>query len=122
MTIPSTPLRPGREGQRERGRRRAATRRERERVQRIVAKATLAASPVGRLVRSVPRDPAGPHSTGLTDNERRGLHMAGAIQVTPEQLQSISGQLNSGSSEVESILSQLAAVVSPLQGEWVGQA
>jgi WXG100 family type VII secretion target len=48
--------------------------------------------------------------------------MAGLISVTPEQLQSIATQLNSGASEVESILNQLAQLVSPLQSEWVGQA
>ncbi|HET6964778.1 MAG TPA: WXG100 family type VII secretion target [Acidimicrobiales bacterium] len=45
-----------------------------------------------------------------------------AISVTPEQLQQISAQLTSGAGEVESILSQLAGYVSPLQGDWVGQA
>jgi WXG100 family type VII secretion target len=45
-----------------------------------------------------------------------------AISVTPEQLQQISAQLTSGASEVESILGQLAGYVSPLQGDWVGQA
>ena len=45
-----------------------------------------------------------------------------AISVTPEQLQQISAQLTSGASEVESILQQLAGYVSPLQGDWVGQA
>ncbi len=45
-----------------------------------------------------------------------------AISVTPEQLQQISAQLTSGAGEVESILSTLAGQVSPLQGDWVGQA
>jgi WXG100 family type VII secretion target len=45
-----------------------------------------------------------------------------AIQVTPEQLEQIAGQLSSGAGEVESILGTLAAYVAPLQGEWVGQA
>ena len=45
-----------------------------------------------------------------------------AISVTPEQLHTIGGQLTSGASEVESILAQLASYVSPLQGDWVGQA
>jgi ESAT-6 family protein len=48
--------------------------------------------------------------------------MAGAISVTPEQLHTIAGQLTSGASEVESLLGQLASYVSPLQGDWVGQA
>jgi WXG100 family type VII secretion target len=48
--------------------------------------------------------------------------MAGSITVTPEQLQEISSQLVSGASEIESILSQLANVVSPLHSEWVGAA
>ena len=48
--------------------------------------------------------------------------MASGITVTPEQLQQISAQLTSGASEVESILSQLANAVSPLQSEWVGAA
>jgi WXG100 family type VII secretion target len=45
-----------------------------------------------------------------------------AISVTPEQLQQISSQLSNGAGEVESILSQLASYVMPLQGDWVGQA
>jgi WXG100 family type VII secretion target len=48
--------------------------------------------------------------------------VAGTISVTPEQLQQISAQLTSGAGEVESILSQLAGYVAPLQGDWVGQA
>lgn len=48
--------------------------------------------------------------------------MAGGITVTPEQLQSISGQLSSGEAEIESILGQLANQVAPLGTDWVGQA
>ena len=44
------------------------------------------------------------------------------IVVTPEQLQSVAGQLNSGAANIESILSQLAAQVAPLQSEWQGVA
>jgi WXG100 family type VII secretion target len=45
-----------------------------------------------------------------------------AISVTPDQLHQISSQLTSGAGDVESILAQLAGYVSPLQGDWVGQA
>jgi WXG100 family type VII secretion target len=48
--------------------------------------------------------------------------MAGAITVTPAQLQQIAGQLTTGAGEVESILSTLAGYVSPLQADWIGQA
>jgi len=48
--------------------------------------------------------------------------MAGSIAVTPEQLQTISGQLTSGAGEVESILATLAGYVAPLQADWVGAA
>ncbi len=48
--------------------------------------------------------------------------MAGGITVTPDQLRTISAQLNSGSSEVESILNQLAGYISPLRTDWVGAA
>jgi WXG100 family type VII secretion target len=44
------------------------------------------------------------------------------IAVTPEQLQSVAGQLNGGAANIESILSQLAAQVAPLQSEWQGVA
>src|SRR5919199_5874734 len=44
------------------------------------------------------------------------------IAVTPEQLQSVASQLNAGAANIESILSQLAAQVAPLQGEWQGIA
>ena len=39
------------------------------------------------------------------------------IAVTPEQLQSVSGQLNAGASNIESTLSQLEGQVAPLQSE-----
>ncbi|MCU1491933.1 MAG: hypothetical protein JWM85_3338 [Acidimicrobiaceae bacterium] len=48
--------------------------------------------------------------------------MPGGIAVTPEQLASISAQLSSGAQEVESMLAQLAGVVSPLQTDWQGAA
>lgn len=48
--------------------------------------------------------------------------MAGGITVTPEQLQSISAQLTTGESDIESILSQLAGAVAPLGSTWVGAA
>ena len=44
------------------------------------------------------------------------------IAVTPEQLQSVSAQLNAGASNIESTLSSLAAQVAPLQSEWQGVA
>jgi WXG100 family type VII secretion target len=44
------------------------------------------------------------------------------IAVTPEQLQSVAGQLNAGAANIESTLSQLAAQVAPLQSEWQGVA
>ncbi len=47
---------------------------------------------------------------------------AGNIRVTPEQLQSISGQLQSGAGEIESINSQLKSQVAPLGGDWAGVA
>jgi len=46
--------------------------------------------------------------------------MAGGIVVTPEQLQSVSGQLNSGAANVESLLQQLASQVEPLGADWAG--
>jgi WXG100 family type VII secretion target len=44
------------------------------------------------------------------------------ILVTPEQLQQISGQLNSGATSIESMLSQLQTQVLPLRSEWRGEA
>jgi len=44
------------------------------------------------------------------------------IRVTPEQLQSVSAQLNSGSANIESTLSQLASQVAPLGSDWAGVA
>jgi len=46
----------------------------------------------------------------------------GNILVTPEQLHGVSGQLNAGAGNIESILSQLAGQVAPLQSEWRGVA
>src|SRR3954470_24268629 len=54
---------------------------------------------------------------------RRRQHMAtGNIRVTPEQLQAISGQLNAGASNIESINSQLQSQVAPLGSDWAGVA
>ncbi len=44
------------------------------------------------------------------------------VRVTPEQLQTVSTQLSSGSTQVESILSQLAAQTAPLGSDWAGVA
>jgi WXG100 family type VII secretion target len=50
------------------------------------------------------------------------MAMAGNIRVSPEQLQSIAGQLNSGASNIESINSQLQSQVAPLGSDWAGVA
>lgn len=47
---------------------------------------------------------------------------AGNILVTPEQLQAVSGQLQSGAANIESINSQLQSQVAPLGSEWAGVA
>jgi WXG100 family type VII secretion target len=47
---------------------------------------------------------------------------AGNILVTPEQLQGVSGQLNSGSANIDSINSQLQSQVAPLGSDWAGVA
>lgn len=47
---------------------------------------------------------------------------AGNILVTPEQLQSIAGQLQAGAANIESINSQLQSQVAPLGTEWAGVA
>lgn len=44
------------------------------------------------------------------------------ILVTPEQLQSVSSQLNAGQASIESTLGQLATQVAPLHNEWQGAA
>lgn len=46
----------------------------------------------------------------------------GNIRVTPEQLQSISGQLNGGAANIEQINSQLQSQVAPLGSDWAGVA
>lgn len=48
--------------------------------------------------------------------------MAGLIKVTPEQLASVSGQLNGGAGSIEGTLSQLAGQVAPLGSDWAGTA
>jgi 6 kDa early secretory antigenic target len=50
------------------------------------------------------------------------MSMAGHIRVTPEQLQSIAGQLNAGAANIESINSQLQSQVAPLGSDWAGVA
>jgi WXG100 family type VII secretion target len=45
-----------------------------------------------------------------------------AIRVTPEQLRSVSSQLNNGASTIQSTLSQLAGQVAPLGSDWAGIA
>jgi len=44
------------------------------------------------------------------------------IRVTPEQLQQISTQLNSGAATIDGTLSQLASQVAPLGSDWAGVA
>lgn len=46
----------------------------------------------------------------------------GTIRVTPEQLASISGQLNGGASSIEGTLQQLESQVAPLGADWAGVA
>jgi WXG100 family type VII secretion target len=49
--------------------------------------------------------------------------MAGAlIRVTPEQLNSVAGQLNAGASTIDGTLAQLAGNVAPLGSDWAGTA
>jgi WXG100 family type VII secretion target len=49
--------------------------------------------------------------------------MAGSlIRVTPEQLNSVAGQLNAGASSIEGTLAQLAGQVAPLGSDWAGTA
>src|SRR3954449_6954798 len=64
----------------------------------------------------------GPGSPMTTRPSWRSPQSMPNIAVTPEQLQSVAGQLNAGASNIESILSQLAAQVAPLQTEWQGVA
>ncbi len=47
-----------------------------------------------------------------------GMH----IQVTPEQLASVSSQLNNGAATIEQTLQQLKSQVAPLQDAWKGMA
>jgi early secretory antigenic target protein ESAT-6 len=44
------------------------------------------------------------------------------ILVTPEQLQQVSAQLNTGAASINQTLSQLHGQVAPLRSEWRGQA
>jgi len=45
-----------------------------------------------------------------------------SLRVTPEQLQTVSGQLASGAAQTEGILQQLAAQTAPLGSDWAGAA
>jgi WXG100 family type VII secretion target len=51
-----------------------------------------------------------------------GTNVASNIRVTPEQLQSIAGQLNAGASSIEGTLRQLSGQVAPLGSDWAGVA
>lgn len=48
------------------------------------------------------------------------MPQGGLIRVTPEQLQSASGQLNSGAAQINGTLNQLMALVNSLGESWVG--
>src|SRR5918998_4863179 len=61
-------------------------------------------------------------SLGNRTGEVSQMAMAGNIRVTPERLQSIAGQLNSGAANIESINSQLQSQVAPLGSDWAGVA
>ena len=54
------------------------------------------------------------HKIRLRQGGSSRMAMAGNIKVTPEQLQSIAGQLNGGASNIEQINSQLQSQVAPL--------
>jgi len=44
------------------------------------------------------------------------------IKVTPEQLESVAGQLGAGSAQIEATLQRLASQVAPLGSDWAGIA
>jgi WXG100 family type VII secretion target len=44
------------------------------------------------------------------------------IRVTPEQLNSVAGQLNAGASSIDGTLAQLRGNVAPLGSDWAGTA
>jgi WXG100 family type VII secretion target len=46
----------------------------------------------------------------------------GSIRVTPEQLDGIAAQLNSGAANIDSLLQSLANQVAPLGSDWAGNA
>ncbi len=46
--------------------------------------------------------------------------MAGYIRVTPEQLASVSAQLNGGAGTIDATLNQLSGQVAPLGSDWAG--
>jgi WXG100 family type VII secretion target len=46
--------------------------------------------------------------------------MSAQIRVSPEQLAGVAGQLRSGASSIEGILSQLQGQVAPLGSDWAG--
>lgn len=49
--------------------------------------------------------------------------MAGGIKVTPEQLQTLSGNVQKGSGQIDGTLSSLGGQISPLvAGDWGGAA
>lgn len=49
--------------------------------------------------------------------------MAGGIKVTPEQLQTLSGNVQRGSGDIDGTLSSLSGQISPLvAGDWGGAA
>lgn len=52
----------------------------------------------------------------------RGCLPVSQIRVSPEQLAAVSGQLQSGSDQIEATLQQLASQVMPLGQEWTGVA
>ncbi len=46
--------------------------------------------------------------------------MSGNIRVTPEQLSSVSSQLNGGAANIDGVLGQLSGQVAPLGSDWAG--
>lgn len=48
--------------------------------------------------------------------------MAGGIKVTPEQLQTLSGQVQRGAGSIDQQLSGLTQTLAPLGTDWAGQA
>lgn len=78
---------------------------------------------LGSVLKAIPSGERRGRGSGKVAQLQGGKsNVAGPIQLTPEELASVSGQLNGGAGSIEGRLAQLAGQVAPVGRDWAGTA